>query len=150
MCLWLIISPLTDLLCSYASFFGHKKMYDNFFTIGIYISCRSGSSSGLGGINKLDGSSQPGSSARSMPRNDVENVTLLNDKRDRGAGLEKERVMAKGSNKYVYKYGHNFFSHIFIGICVELVTKSRSLTTSGKLLVRLNFINYLHIIHSAN
>lgn len=109
MCLWLIISPLTDLLCSYASFFCHKKMYDNFFTLGIYTSCRSGSSSGLGGINKLDGSSQPGSSARSMPRNDVENVTLLNDKRDRAAGLEKERVMAKGSNKYVYKYGHNFF-----------------------------------------
>lgn len=60
---------------------------------------RSGSSNALGGINKLDGSSQPGSSARAILRNDVENVALLNDKRDCATGLEKERVTTKGGNK---------------------------------------------------
>lgn len=91
---------------------------DSFCPGNFHLFYRSGSSNALGGINKLDGSSQPGSSARAILRNDVENVALLNDKRDRATGLEKERVTTKGGNKYVYDYATTFSPHIFNGICV--------------------------------
>ncbi|XP_077235785.1 uncharacterized protein LOC143877548 isoform X2 [Tasmannia lanceolata] len=61
---------------------------------------RSGSSNGTVGINKLDSSSQPSSSsARATPRNDLDNVSLPIDRRDRAAGLDKEKVTTKINNK---------------------------------------------------
>ncbi|KAF8403280.1 hypothetical protein HHK36_011382 [Tetracentron sinense] len=58
---------------------------------------RSGPSSGINGINKLDGTSHPASSnGRTMSRNELENVSLP---RDRVSGLDRERVVAKGSIK---------------------------------------------------
>ncbi|KAJ4972272.1 hypothetical protein NE237_005371 [Protea cynaroides] len=58
---------------------------------------RSGPSNGITGINKLDVASQPTTSnARVIPRNDLESVSLP---RDRAAGLEKERIVAKANNK---------------------------------------------------
>ncbi|KAK1323823.1 hypothetical protein QJS10_CPA02g00964 [Acorus calamus] len=59
---------------------------------------RSGSSNGSIGINKLDGSSQTNvSSVRSMPRHDLEGISIPNDRKD--AGLEKERLVPKGNTK---------------------------------------------------
>lgn len=119
-----IISPVVIYFFNLQLFPGHKNMNgDSFCSGNLHLFYRSGSSNALGGINKLDGSSQPGSSARAIPRNDVENVALLNDKRDRAAGLEKERVTTKGGNKYVYDHATTFSPRIFIGICVVLVTK---------------------------
>ncbi|XP_010244738.1 PREDICTED: uncharacterized protein LOC104588490 isoform X2 [Nelumbo nucifera] len=58
---------------------------------------RSVPSNGISGINKLDGTSQPTSSnARTLLKNELENVSLP---RDRAAGLDKERGVAKGNNK---------------------------------------------------
>ncbi|KAJ8557617.1 hypothetical protein K7X08_003242 [Anisodus acutangulus] len=57
---------------------------------------RSGISSGAGSINKSDGSSPTGSNARSMLKNEQEKSALS---RDPTAGLNKERVLAKGSIK---------------------------------------------------
>ncbi|KAK4359680.1 hypothetical protein RND71_021909 [Anisodus tanguticus] len=57
---------------------------------------RSGISSGAGSINKSDGSSPTGSNARSMLKNEQEKSALS---RDPPAGLNKERVLAKGSIK---------------------------------------------------
>lgn len=55
-------------------------------------------SSSAGGINKLDGSSLAGSNARTMLKNEQEKSALS---RDPTAGLNKERVLTKGSIKYV-------------------------------------------------
>lgn len=61
---------------------------------------RSGYSNGSIGTKKLDGSAQPtNSSARTVARNDLDDISLSNDRRDRAAGLDKERVMTKGGNK---------------------------------------------------
>ncbi|KAG1331024.1 hypothetical protein COCNU_02G009920 [Cocos nucifera] len=61
---------------------------------------RPGSSSGIVGSNKIDGSSQlSGGSSRVIPRNDLDNCSLSNERRERSAGLDKERIIAKGSNK---------------------------------------------------
>ncbi|XP_008784017.1 uncharacterized protein LOC103703090 isoform X3 [Phoenix dactylifera] len=61
---------------------------------------RPGSSSGIVGSNKIDGSSQlSGGSSRVMPRNDLDNCSLSNERRERSAGLDKERIIAKGNNK---------------------------------------------------
>ncbi|CAN4114415.1 unnamed protein product [Withania somnifera] len=57
---------------------------------------RSGMSSGAGSINKSDGSSLAGSNARTMLKNEQERSALS---RDPTAGLNKERVLAKGSVK---------------------------------------------------
>ncbi|XP_060184209.1 uncharacterized protein LOC132613929 isoform X1 [Lycium barbarum] len=57
---------------------------------------RSGISSGAGSINKSDGSSPAGSNARSMLKNEQEKSALC---RDPTAGLNKERMLAKGSIK---------------------------------------------------
>ncbi|KAL5735172.1 hypothetical protein ACOSP7_033033 [Xanthoceras sorbifolium] len=58
-------------------------------------SFRSGSSSGANGINKSDNTSLPaGSNVRSIPKNDLEKVTVS---RDLMAGSTKERI--KGTNK---------------------------------------------------
>lgn len=57
---------------------------------------RSGISSGAGSINKSDGSSLAGSNARTMLKNEQEKSALS---RDPTAGLNKERVLAKGSIK---------------------------------------------------
>ncbi|KAK3228498.1 hypothetical protein Dsin_000379 [Dipteronia sinensis] len=58
-------------------------------------SFRSGSSGGANGINKSDNTSLPaGSNVRSIPKNDLEKVTLS---RDPMAGSTKERI--KGTNK---------------------------------------------------
>ncbi|XP_068661805.1 uncharacterized protein [Aristolochia californica] len=61
---------------------------------------RSGSSNGIIGINKLDATSQPcSSSARATPRNDLDNVSHHSERRDRAAGLDKEKVVTKGNTK---------------------------------------------------
>ncbi|XP_043712575.1 uncharacterized protein LOC122661267 isoform X2 [Telopea speciosissima] len=58
---------------------------------------RSGPSNGIAGINKLDGASQPTTpNTRVISRNEPESVS---HPRDRAAGLEKERVVAKANNK---------------------------------------------------
>ncbi|OVA03569.1 hypothetical protein BVC80_1651g75 [Macleaya cordata] len=60
----------------------------------------SGPSNGVSGINKLDGTSQlTNSNGRSVPRTELENVPLQNDRKDRAFGLDKERVVAKANNK---------------------------------------------------
>ncbi|KAK1263287.1 hypothetical protein QJS04_geneDACA008488 [Acorus gramineus] len=65
---------------------------------------RSGSSNGIIGINKLDGSSQPNvSNVRSMPRNDLEGISIPCDRRD--AGLEKERLVPRGTKMSVREDG---------------------------------------------
>ncbi|XP_008787937.1 uncharacterized protein LOC103705824 isoform X2 [Phoenix dactylifera] len=61
---------------------------------------RPGSSSGIVGSNKIDGNSQlSGASSRVIPKNDLDNGSLSNERRERSAGLDKERIIAKGSNK---------------------------------------------------
>ncbi|XP_068658544.1 uncharacterized protein [Aristolochia californica] len=61
---------------------------------------RSGSSNGIIGINKLDATSHPSSSStRATPRNDLDNVSHLSERRDRTAGLDKEKVVTKGNAK---------------------------------------------------
>ncbi|XP_010912280.1 uncharacterized protein [Elaeis guineensis] len=61
---------------------------------------RPGPSSGIVGSNKIDGSSQlSGGSTRVIPRNDLDNCSLSNERRERSAALDKERIIAKGSNK---------------------------------------------------
>ncbi|XP_058087160.1 uncharacterized protein LOC131234357 [Magnolia sinica] len=57
---------------------------------------RTGYSNGIIGNTKSDGNSLPNSSsARTAPRNDLDNLPLPN----RAVGLDKERVNSKGSNK---------------------------------------------------
>ena len=61
---------------------------------------RSESSNGISGNKKLDGGHLPASSvARAMPKNEQEKVTL---RRDFTAGLNKETLLAKGDDKYVF------------------------------------------------
>lgn len=58
---------------------------------------RSKSSSGVSGVNKLDGSFEPAASDSGMGhRNELDGTSLP---RDRTANLE-QRVVAKGGNKY--------------------------------------------------
>ena len=65
-----------------------------------HISCRSGSSNVANGINKFDTTSlAANSSVRGIPRNEVEKLSLS---RDFVAGPTKERILAKGNNKYVW------------------------------------------------
>ncbi|MCL7035545.1 hypothetical protein MKW94_029911 [Papaver nudicaule] len=60
----------------------------------------SGSSNGVAGNNKLDGASQStNGNARVVPRNEPENVSLSNYRRERMAGLDKERAVTKGNTK---------------------------------------------------
>lgn len=59
---------------------------------------RSGISNGAGSINKSDGSSLAGVNARTMLKNEQDKSALS---RDPTAGLNKERVLGKGSIKYV-------------------------------------------------
>ncbi|XP_011003357.1 PREDICTED: LOW QUALITY PROTEIN: uncharacterized protein LOC105110124 [Populus euphratica] len=62
---------------------------------------RPGVSNGAVGIGKIDGISQPtGLSVRSMtPRTDLENSSLLNDRRERPLGSDKERVNIRAGTK---------------------------------------------------
>ncbi|XP_020678371.1 uncharacterized protein LOC110096662 isoform X1 [Dendrobium catenatum] len=61
---------------------------------------RSGSANGVVGSSKIDNNSQlSGNSSRGMTRTELENGSLPTDRRDRIIGLDKERIMAKGSNK---------------------------------------------------
>ncbi|XP_042511995.1 uncharacterized protein LOC122087076 isoform X2 [Macadamia integrifolia] len=58
---------------------------------------RSGTANGITGMNKLEGASQPTTSnARVLSRNELESASIP---RDRAAGLDKERVVAKANNK---------------------------------------------------
>lgn len=67
--------------------------------LNVHLSCRSGSFSGTSGINKSDGTSSPASSnARGIPKSEPEKVFLT---RDFATGMNKERLVAKGNNKYV-------------------------------------------------
>ncbi|KAG1369685.1 hypothetical protein COCNU_15G000510 [Cocos nucifera] len=59
-----------------------------------------GSSSVIVGSNKIDGNSQlSGASSRVISKNDLDNGSLSNERRECSAGLDKERIIAKGSNK---------------------------------------------------
>ncbi|KAG5243485.1 Serine/arginine repetitive matrix protein [Salix suchowensis] len=62
---------------------------------------RPGVYNGAVGVGKIDGMSQPtGLSVRSMtPRADLENNSLLNDRRERPHGSDKERVNIRSVNK---------------------------------------------------
>ncbi|KAG6769946.1 hypothetical protein POTOM_025613 [Populus tomentosa] len=64
---------------------------------------RPGVSNGAVGVGKIDGISQPtGLSVRSMtPRTDLENSSLLNDRRERPVGSDKERVNIRAVTKAV-------------------------------------------------
>ncbi|THG08854.1 hypothetical protein TEA_017880 [Camellia sinensis var. sinensis] len=58
---------------------------------------RSGSTNGNSGTNKSDSSSSPATSfARTMPKHEQEKATIT---RDLTAGLNKEKLLAKGNNK---------------------------------------------------
>lgn len=71
-----------------------------------HISCRSGSYNDTGCVNKLDRISLPTSSnARSISKSESDKVCLS---RDQTAGISKERLVAKGNNKYV----------VFLSVCV--------------------------------
>ncbi|XP_020581273.1 uncharacterized protein LOC110025251 isoform X2 [Phalaenopsis equestris] len=61
---------------------------------------RSGSANGVIGSSKTENNSQIcGNSSRVMPRNEPENGSFPNDRSNRITGLDKERIMPKGSNK---------------------------------------------------
>ncbi|KAG0485794.1 hypothetical protein HPP92_009873 [Vanilla planifolia] len=61
---------------------------------------RSGPSNGTIGSSRIENSSQiSGNSCRAMPRNETENISLSSESRERVAGLDKEKMMAKGSSK---------------------------------------------------
>ncbi|XVE70645.1 hypothetical protein DITRI_Ditri10aG0087900 [Diplodiscus trichospermus] len=62
---------------------------------------RSGMSNGSAGVGKSDGISQPtGLGPRSsVPRTDLDNISLLNDRRDRPVASDKERVTLRAINK---------------------------------------------------
>lgn len=63
------------------------------------VHCRSGSSSGISGINKCDGSSLPtSSSVRIIPKAEPEKKPTLY--RDPTGGQAKDRLLVKGNNKY--------------------------------------------------
>lgn len=65
--------------------------------------CRSGSSSGISGINKCDGSSLPiSSSVRIIPKAEPEKKPTLF--RDSTGGQGKDRLLVKGNNKYVVRF----------------------------------------------
>ncbi|XP_020529611.1 uncharacterized protein LOC18444914 isoform X2 [Amborella trichopoda] len=67
---------------------------------GFSDSRRSGSSNGIVGTNKLDGTAQTSvMSVRAAPKNDLDNSNLSNERRDRMAGADKERVIVKAANK---------------------------------------------------
>lgn len=82
--------------------------------ITIYKSClkgffvpfyRPGVTGGVVGVGKSDGmSQQTGLGIRSsLPRTDSDNSSLINDKRDRPIGSDKERVNPRAVNKYVQR-----------------------------------------------
>ncbi|KAF8397896.1 hypothetical protein HHK36_016821 [Tetracentron sinense] len=89
---------------------------------------RSGPSDGIGGINKLDTCQPASSNARTIPRNELENVSLL---RDRAAGLDKERVVAKGNHKCFLTHSETLLSRLQIREdnqvgCQSSVTKGKA------------------------
>lgn len=64
------------------------------------ILCRAGASTVPGDINKNEGTSSPASSSPHVtPKSDLERTT---PPRDLTAGANKERLLMKGSNKYVF------------------------------------------------
>ncbi|KAK8938704.1 hypothetical protein KSP39_PZI011460 [Platanthera zijinensis] len=61
---------------------------------------RTGSTNGIIGSSKIENNSQIfGNSSRVMPRTEIENASFSTDRRDRMIGLDKERMLAKGSKK---------------------------------------------------
>ncbi|KAK3029261.1 hypothetical protein RJ639_039106, partial [Escallonia herrerae] len=77
----------------------------------------SGASNGSGTINKLDGASLPSSSsARVTLKNEQERTVLP---KDLAAGLEKERLLSKGSNK-LNKHEESY------AVCPGPVTKGKA------------------------
>lgn len=67
------------------------------------VHCRSGSSSGISGMSKGDGSSLPtGSSVRIIPKAEPEKKPTLY--RDPTGGQAKDRLQVKGNNKYVIPF----------------------------------------------
>ena len=67
------------------------------------VHCRSGSSSGISGTNKCDGSSLPiSSSVRIIPKAEPEKKPTLY--RDSTGGQAKDRLLVKGNNKYVVPF----------------------------------------------
>ena len=84
---------------------------------------RPGVPNGVVGVGKSDGNSQQtGFGMRSsVPRTDADNSSLINDRRDRPIGSDKERVNIRAINKYVHPYFLEFWSlclldHIIIAI----------------------------------
>lgn len=63
------------------------------------IAFRSGSANAIGGVNKLDISTQSsGINARPIPRMDPDNISA--DRKDRIIGLDKEKTIVKTISKY--------------------------------------------------
>ncbi|KAK9156732.1 hypothetical protein Scep_003306 [Stephania cephalantha] len=59
-----------------------------------------GPSNGASGINKVDGASQLSTSnTRATHRNELENASFSNDRKDRSTILDKERSISKGNNR---------------------------------------------------
>lgn len=73
-----------------------------------FLFCRSKSSPGVSRINKLDGSFEPSNSEASILIKSEQEIAPL--PRDRTAILE-QRVLLKGSNKYVFVIQMFFFFH---------------------------------------
>ena len=64
------------------------------------IICRSGPAVGITGVGKLDSASQPnGNAVRPFLRNDQENGSFPNDRRDRHVGSDKEGVTLRAASK---------------------------------------------------
>ncbi|KAF5204852.1 spectrin beta chain, brain [Thalictrum thalictroides] len=62
----------------------------------------SGTSNGITGMNKLDGTSQPSTpNGRVISRNEVENASYSIDRRERVPGMDKERALPKGNKPNV-------------------------------------------------
>ncbi|KAL6328436.1 hypothetical protein AAG906_038311 [Vitis piasezkii] len=79
----------------------HKLNNETGLQAGDAQGIRSGSSNGSSGANKLDGTSLSASSnARATQKTELEKASLS---RDHTAGLNKERLVAKGSNKKGFK-----------------------------------------------
>ncbi|TVU18409.1 hypothetical protein EJB05_34505 [Eragrostis curvula] len=62
---------------------------------------RHGASAGASAGNKSDGNSQPNNNvSRSLSKTDVDYIAQPNERRERHAGIEKERVLVKGNKSH--------------------------------------------------
>ncbi|XP_020246907.1 uncharacterized protein LOC109824683 [Asparagus officinalis] len=96
-----------------------KPSYESRPRSGDGLCFRTESPNGSIGSNRMDGSSQvSGGGSRIIPRNDLSNESLSNDRKERFFGLDKERTSSKGSNK--------------VNMCDDAQVGTQSPLTKGK------------------